>query len=407
MNGMTREPTRTRWAPNEMRRWLSFLFALLAATAFASAHRHASLWPDSTIVEIVQDGFGNVLGRASSGAVTWNAARSSLYGPVEGYPALSLSVGPLTSEHLAWRGKWRDETGLFYWGARPYDPARRNFLSVDPLGHGSDPGLYAAFNGNPAVYWDADGRFGKGWAEGWGENSLAPANSSLAYDIGMTLGGIQGEYFRGLGGGGSITANTLTFGGSDYIGLTDSWQYQGSAYTGSRILSTIGRESAIAAATLGTFQMARLGSEGAYYGYQGLQVVNAGRSGWAIGTGIDQVSRGNNWGYLSIAGGGLGLAGGFTMTSIAPELNNLNIAQNQLFSSTVRELPGLGFSAPENGSVFYSGPGNRQLALGFADSTGAVPIDRTLGGIRLNQLDLYHAVSPAQADFIWSSASQA
>ncbi|MBP7826889.1 MAG: hypothetical protein KA236_10105 [Verrucomicrobia bacterium] len=365
-----------------------------------------SLATGSTIVGIVQDGFGNVLGR-SSGTVTWNAARSSLYGPVEGYPALSLSVGPLTSEHLAWRGKWRDETGLFYWGARPYDPARRNFLSVDPLGHGSDPGLYAAFNGNPAVYWDADGRYGKGWAEGWGENSLAPANSSLAYDIGMTLGGIQGEYFRGLGGGGSITANTLTFGGSDYIGLTDSWQYQGSAYTGSRILSTIGRESAIAAATLGTFQMARLGSEGAYYGYQGLQVVNAGRSGWAIGTGIDQVSRGNNWGYLSIAGGGLGLAGGFTMTSIAPELNNLNIAQNQLFSSTVRELPGLGFSAPENGSVFYSGPGNRQLALGFADSTGAVPIDRTLGGIRLNQLDLYHAVSPAQADFIWSSASQA
>ena len=64
-----------------------------------------SLTTGNSIVGIVQDCFGNVLGRANNGVMTWNTARSSLFGPADGYPGLSLSVGPLTSEHLAWRGK--------------------------------------------------------------------------------------------------------------------------------------------------------------------------------------------------------------------------------------------------------------------------------------------------------------
>ena len=49
-----------------------------------------------------------------------------------------------------------------------------------------------------------------------------------------------------------------------------------------------------------------------------------------MGTGIDQVANGNNWGYVSIVGGGLGVVGGLTMGSTVPELNTLFPAQVQL-----------------------------------------------------------------------------
>jgi len=55
---------------------------------------------------------------------------------------------------------------------------------------------------------------------------------------------------RGLGGGTSITAKTLTFGRSDKLGWTDSSQYQGGAYTGTRVLATTGRELLVTAAGL-------------------------------------------------------------------------------------------------------------------------------------------------------------
>lgn len=75
--------------------------------------------------------------------------------------AISLSAGPLTPEHLAWRGKWRDETGLYYWGVRPYEAERRSFMSFDTFGHPATPDGYSAFSGNPAGYWDPDARYGK------------------------------------------------------------------------------------------------------------------------------------------------------------------------------------------------------------------------------------------------------
>ncbi len=121
-----------------------------------------TLTTGSETVGVVQDGFGNVLGSAKNGSVTWNAARLGLYGPAEGYPGLSLSAGPLTAEHLAYRGKWRDEAGFYYWGARPYEAERRSFLSFDTMGRDATPDGYAAFSGRPSDLWDPDGRLGKG-----------------------------------------------------------------------------------------------------------------------------------------------------------------------------------------------------------------------------------------------------
>lgn len=248
-----------------------------------------------------------------------------------------------------------------------YDPTAGRFISFDPVAPpiGSMDG-YSFANGDPINQFDADGRFGKGIYSGL-TDSPVPGNASSAFMAGYYGGGVTAGFNEGWQGGQQILANTFTFGGSDALGWTDTSQLQGAEYTGSRILATVGRESLIGAATLGSFQVARTGSEAALYTYQGLQVVNAGRSGYAIGTGIDQVSQGNNWGYLQIAGGGLGLAGGFTMTAVAPELNagvqtmRQGVAQNFYqaagFSQAdaASHLQGVDFSQPVRVTTLQSG----------------------------------------------------
>ncbi len=135
--------------------------------------------------------------------------------------------------------------------------------------------------------------------------------------------GLAGGYYQGAQGGTSIAVNTFSFGASDALGVTNSQQYQGWEYTGSRVASTISREALITAATLGTAQVARGGSQTALYTYQGLQGMNAARSGYAIGHGSYRVSQGDNWGFMEIAGGGLSLTGGLTLAASNPTLNSI------------------------------------------------------------------------------------
>jgi RHS repeat-associated protein len=109
-------------------------------------------------IGLLQDHFGNVLGSVTNTLWSWNASPVSAYGPVDGVGMPVLASTALTPEHLSWRGKWREVTGDYYWGARPYDAKRRGFLSADPLGHGSDPALYGFCGGDAVNFWDPDGR---------------------------------------------------------------------------------------------------------------------------------------------------------------------------------------------------------------------------------------------------------
>jgi len=109
---------------------------------------------------------------------------------------------------------------------------------------------------------------------------------------------------EGAGGGVSISVNTFTFGGSDFVGFTDSTQFQGGEFTATRILATVSRETALTAATLGSSQLARAGFEGARRTTIALNSFDAGRSAF-------DVVQGAREGDLLRAGlGGLGLSGG-------------------------------------------------------------------------------------------------
>ncbi|HYG21466.1 MAG TPA: DUF6531 domain-containing protein [Verrucomicrobiae bacterium] len=130
--------------------------------------------PFSIFVPIVNDAFGNVLGAVTNGIMRWNPSRANLYAPVEGYapPRIQLNV-PLF-ESLAWRTRPMNVANLIQLGVRPYDPIGKAFLAADPLGHESDKALFTAFRQNPAYYFDADGRFGKG---------VGSAGLDMAYGI--------------------------------------------------------------------------------------------------------------------------------------------------------------------------------------------------------------------------------
>src|SRR5262249_32723914 len=111
-----------------------------------------------TTAVVMNDGFGNVLGVITNNAVGWNASRESLYAPVEGYAPPRLSLAAPAHASLAWRTRPANAAGYIQLGARPYDPIRRAFMAPDPLGHDADPALNTAFGGNPAAFFDADGR---------------------------------------------------------------------------------------------------------------------------------------------------------------------------------------------------------------------------------------------------------
>jgi hypothetical protein len=109
-------------------------------------------------VGVVSDAFGNILGGVGNGAATWNSSRVNLYGPAEGYSPPRISLNSPLYMSLAWRTRSVNAASLVQLGVRPYDPQRCLFLSDDPLGHESDWALITAHSGNPAAYFDADGR---------------------------------------------------------------------------------------------------------------------------------------------------------------------------------------------------------------------------------------------------------
>lgn len=120
----------------------------------------------------ISDRFGHVVARTSNGSsVQWSDLTTS-----QGYGIVPGSLSDAPSENLrltdaasfastvAWRTHAPDPTGLYYLGARYYDPEVGRFISPDPLGFGSDPSLYAYANGDPVNFCDPDGRLTAGFS---------------------------------------------------------------------------------------------------------------------------------------------------------------------------------------------------------------------------------------------------
>ncbi len=66
----------------------------------------------------------------------------------------------------------------------------------------------------------------------------------------------------------------------------------------------------------------------------------------------------------------------------------------------------LDFSTDFNGAVFYSGSGNKDIAIQFANEFGKKTIDMTQGGQVLNNANLYSNLPSFLADHIWIQGSK-
>lgn len=138
---------------------------------------------DGQVAGLVNDAFGNVVAAVTGEGVVWSPTKVNGYGPLPGFEPLVLTTNVSLAEATVWRGKRIDPTGLYWLGARYYDPADARFISTDPFGLGSDPSLYAAFWGDPVNYFDSDGR-------------LAKRTANYFY----SKGGIGGDLLRNVGG---------------------------------------------------------------------------------------------------------------------------------------------------------------------------------------------------------------
>lgn len=111
-----------------------------------------------TVTPLVGDAFGNLVGTAAGGTMSWNAARVGSYGVLPGSSAPVLDTATSLAQATLWRGKRIDPTGLYYLGARYYEPNSGRFVSPDPLGHGASMDLYSYAAGDPNNRLDPNGR---------------------------------------------------------------------------------------------------------------------------------------------------------------------------------------------------------------------------------------------------------
>jgi RHS repeat-associated protein len=137
----------------------------------------------------INDVQGNTIGwfAGGSNSPSWRKAIVDAYGRPSNMAVRATDGGYVGNFY--WHSRRMDPTGLYCLGARYYDAYARRFISPDPLGHGSDPTLYAYANFDPVNMIDADGRlatsqnyslFGSPWLSK-GDIASHVAQATFAY----------------------------------------------------------------------------------------------------------------------------------------------------------------------------------------------------------------------------------
>jgi hypothetical protein len=111
---------------------------------------------------------------------------------------------------------------------------------------------------------------------------------------------------EGAKGGASIYFNTVSFGATDSLGVTDSTQYQGSDYSGARVVSLVTRETLMIVGTGGA-GAATTASRATLYAGRAFNAIDKTRDAAAIAQGVKQVAQGDSSGYQNIILGAAGI----------------------------------------------------------------------------------------------------
>jgi RHS repeat-associated protein len=123
---------------------------------------------------LLTDVLGSVIAQTNDQQGIQNFYAYTPYGEVQ-------PLGPDDNNPIQYTARENDQTGLYYYRARYYDPVLKRFISEDPIGLGGGLNPYAYVGGNPISYTDPTG-----------ENPLA-----VAAGIGAVVGGISGAIATG------------------------------------------------------------------------------------------------------------------------------------------------------------------------------------------------------------------
>jgi len=177
-----------------------------------------------------------------------------------GEPTILNDVGTVVSTSIVhnpyfFNGRrYDDETRFYYYRTRYLDPEAGRFTTRDTIGIWGDPqemgNGYTFAGNNPWTYMDP---YGRGVLSMMAGGSYSDSDWALVKEL-------PGAFVETAPGSVSILTNTFTFGGSDYVGLTNSNQYDSPIYDGARVAAVISREALITAVTMGSAQIARGGA---------------------------------------------------------------------------------------------------------------------------------------------------
>lgn len=283
---------------------------------------------------------------------------------------------------------WDAELGLYHYRNRYLDPVQGRFTTRDPIGIWGDPmnlgNGYSYVGNNPGAFVDPFGlesydypQSTLGWAGYYaGELGLGALTvPGLAIDA-------MGSVVNSIFGGGVIR-------GSDRLDLD--------AFEANRQWAP-NLQGEIAASVQDTSNRLRNLTEISAIGIYG----PAGVAIEAGSAGID-LSQGNYLGAaLPFTAVGLRLC-----PAARRAANRINEGTGE-FEDYFRLAYELDVSTAQNGAVFYSGPGNRELAEAFAAEHGRVTLEMTPGGRWLHQQALFgpdSPLKPEEALAVWAKIS--
>jgi RHS repeat-associated protein len=353
----------------------------------------------------ISDFRGNILGVVTNSvAVSWNQSRPTGYGAVPNYRPAPLANGANIAQASAWRGHWSDITGYNQIGLRPYDPVSGRWLTFDSVWNERDPNYFSFSGGDPVNAFDHDGRMSKTDYQTFSDQFGAYEDSGGAGGLGgfYSQSGALQYYFNGrswdsFSYNDRMNAMELVAGGK----FQDESMFGSDSSGPSRSAG-----SEIANAVWNTDLLQESWDE-----WQNRDFSTGIGTATAITAGAGLVFGGADAVVNSIPILGTGKAvledaGKAGLKSVA-KIFGKDAAEGGLYEQTLAKVDSLNFTTPKDSALFYSGPGNRAFAMQLADDTGRFTIDSTPGGQYLNSLKLYDTLPQAQADAIWTKASQA
>ena len=317
--------------------------------------------------------------------------------------------------------EYEPEVGLYNYRNRYYMPRIGRFLQTDPMGFQDSMNMYQAFGMNPVNNRDPFGKDVLGRCSSSYQPFLKPSENEEIIKKHFRSYALVGEGIANAGiktfliPAKFITLPARLMFGFDFdlsINVTEEGPFF-NGYLGKQSRVDIVKEQTL------VFPLADWVTQTSYDVYFGLFYKGGNSS-------IGESSREN----LARSSGALGFNlffWGNVSKSIINQRQAAEIIRNRVlrnieesrrarassnFSEYARwdeiyqSVENLDFSTQPDKAVFYSGPGNRRLALEYAELHGATPIDFTVGGQHLESLNLLSQMSFARSDLIWMRASE-